>query len=211
MPGCTSTNPRTPAARNVEPASARSVTETAAAQAASDDLGSGAQLLVHHLLTGYAAILPGNPRLIIRVASAWAMLRAVGRSLDLEVDTEPENEIVARAAVTWVRFPVLVDELLDAHEPPVTDPHDPDCQPRWRRRDVQHVLTMNNGNRMDIRLLANYYGKYVPPTSADTRTPTRPDMPRPRSATDRNSQPLPRAAAPRPDPPDGWPGNQERD
>lgn len=158
---------------------------------------------MHHLLTGFAGILPGNPRLIIRVASAWAMLRAVARSLDLEVDAEPANEVLVRAAVIWVRFPVLVDELLDAHEPPATDPHDPACQARWRRRDVQHVLTMKDGSRMDAEILALYYGKcFTPPippvAAASSRTDTSPELaataatshdePHRRHATDRNGQ-----------------------
>jgi len=71
-------------------------------------------VLITHLLTNYSSILPGNPRLIIRVASAWAMLRAVARSLNLEAAAEPANEVLVRAAVIWIRFPVLADEILDS-------------------------------------------------------------------------------------------------
>ncbi len=120
--------------------------------------------MITHLLTDYPAILPRNPRLIIRVASAWAMLRAVARTLDLEVDAEPAREVLVRAAVIWVRFPVLVDELLDADRPPVTNPTDADCPPRWRRRDVQQVLTMRSGHRLDIEDLALYYGTFFAPS-----------------------------------------------
>jgi hypothetical protein len=132
-------------------------------QAARSDLGVNAQLLITHLLTDFSTVLPGNPRLIIRVASAWAMLRAVARSLDLEVEPEPANELLVRAAVIWVRFPVLVDELLDADQPPIIDPTDPECPPKWRRRDVQQVLTMKDGRRLDIEDLALYYGKFYAP------------------------------------------------
>ena len=138
-------------------------TPDATAQSARDDLGVNAELLVTHLLTDYAEILPGNPRLIIRVASAWAMLRAVARSLNLETDAEPANEILVRASVIWVRFPVLVDELLDTDRPPVTDPTDPDCPPRWRRRDVQQVLRMRSGQRLHPEDLALYYGRFFEP------------------------------------------------
>ena len=149
----------------------------AAARSAKDDLGLNAQLLVTHLLTDYAEILPGNPRLIIRVASAWAMLRAVATSLELERDSALAKEILVRAAVTWVRFPVLVDELLDADSPPNIDPSNPDCLPRWRRPDVQQVLTMRNGQRIDIEDLALYYGTYfAPPLAPAIKAPPEPPL-----------------------------------
>lgn len=129
-------------------------------RAARDDLGVEAKWLITHLLTNYAHILPNNPRLIIRVASAWAMLRAVARSINLQRDGEPANDLLVRAAVIWVRFPVLADELLDADEPPVIDPENEGCSPRWRRRDVQQVLTMKNDQLLDIEDLALYYGKF---------------------------------------------------
>jgi hypothetical protein len=47
--------------------------------AAADLAGTGAEDLITHLLTGYHVVLPGNPRLVIRVAATWAMLRAVAR------------------------------------------------------------------------------------------------------------------------------------
>lgn len=169
-----------PTTVGVPPSSAvdhRRQTERASAdsQAARSDLGVNAQLLITHLLTNYPEILPGNPRLIIRVASAWAMLRAVARSLNLEVDAEPANELLVRASVIWVRFPVLADELLDAAEPPNIDPGHEGCSPRWRRRDVQHVLTMHDGQRLDIEDLALYYGRfYTPPISTPTPAKTDP-------------------------------------
>jgi hypothetical protein len=138
----------------------------AGAHSAKDDLGVNAQLLVTHLLTNYADILPRNPRQIIRVASAWAMLRTVAASLNLDRDSGSAQEILVRAAVTWVRFPVLVDELLDADSPPIIDPGSPDCPPRWRRPDVQQVVTMRNGKRIAVEHLALYYGTYFAPPVA---------------------------------------------
>jgi hypothetical protein len=132
----------------------------AGASAARDDLGPNAQLLITHLLTNYHTILPRNPRLIIRVATAWAMLRAVARSLGLEVDQEPANQLLVRAAVIWVRFPILVDTLLNAAQPPIIDPTDTGCDPKWRRRDVQQVLHLDNGELLDIEALALYYGTF---------------------------------------------------
>src|SRR5690606_13848485 len=91
------------------------------------------------------------------------MQRAEARSLNLEVDAEPANELLVRAAVIWVRFPLLVDDLFDADRVPIIDPAHPDCPPRWRRNDVQQVLTMNDGRRLDVEDLALYYGTFFPP------------------------------------------------
>jgi hypothetical protein len=128
-------------------------------------------------LTNYPHILPNNPRLIIRVASAWAMLRAVARSINLQRDGEPATDLLVRAAVIWVRFPVLADELLDADEPPIIDPHNAGCSPRWRRRDVQQVLTMRNGQLLDIEDLALYYGKFFAPPTRRQRLESGADAP----------------------------------
>jgi hypothetical protein len=130
---------------------------------AESDLDVNAALLVTHLLTKYSAILPGNPRLIIRVATAWAMLRVVAQSLNLAIDDEHETDLLVRAAVIWVRFPALVDEILDADEPPVIDSDSSDCTPRWRRRDVQKVLRTSTGRPLKIEELAAYYGKFFSP------------------------------------------------
>jgi hypothetical protein len=103
------------------------------------------------------------------------MLRAVARTLELGTDGEPANELLVRAAVMSVRFPVLVDELLDADHPPTVDPSDPDCLPRWRRRDVQQVLTMRDGSRIDVEALALHYGTFfAPPTPAPAARPAEP-------------------------------------
>jgi WD40 repeat protein len=156
-----SATPGPPASTADETTTGRLIERAGAdARAAQSDLGTNASLLITHLLTNYSSILPRNPRLIIRVASAWAMLRAVARSLDLEADAEPANELLVRAAVIWVRFPALVDDLLDADRGPVIDPARAECPPKWRRRDVQQVLTMDGGRRLDIDELALYYGKY---------------------------------------------------
>jgi hypothetical protein len=145
-----------------EHSAVRDVSEPARVGVAESDLGVNAALLVTHLLTKYSAILPSNPRLIIRVATAWAMLRAVAQSLNLGIDGERETDLLVRAAVIWVRFPVLVDEILDADQPPIIDSNRSDCTPRWRRRDVQEVLTTSTG-LLKIEDLAAYYGKFFSP------------------------------------------------
>jgi hypothetical protein len=94
----------------------------------------------------------------------------VASSLELDRQSELAREILVRAAVIWVRFPILVDELLDADSPPDIDPKEPDCPQRWRRRDVQQVLTMRNGTRIDINDLALYYGTYFAPAVAPVVT-----------------------------------------
>jgi hypothetical protein len=161
--GSTPPHPVTEARNKREEDSAlKDVAEPTRVGVAESDLGVNAALLVTHLLTNYSAILPGNPRLIIRVASAWAMLRAVAQSLNLGIDGEPETDLLVRAAVIWVRFPVLVDEILDAGEPPIIDANMSDCTPRWRRRDVQEVLTTSTG-LLKIEDLAAYYGKFFSP------------------------------------------------
>jgi hypothetical protein len=136
---------------------------------AQTDLGADAPLLENHLLTNYAEILPGNPRHIIRIAPAWAMLRAVARSLELPFEGDRHSDLLVRAAVIWIRFPVLVDEILDSDTPPVIDPLDPNCGSKWRRRDVQQVLTTSNGQLIDITRLAAYYGRFYSPAHAVRR------------------------------------------
>ena len=145
-----------------EHSAVKDVVEPTRVGVAESDLGVNAALLVTHLLTKYSAILPGNPRLIIRVATAWAMLRAVAQSLNLSIEGEHETDLLVRAAVIWVRFPALVDEILDAAEPPIIDSNTSDCTPRWRRRDVQEVLTTSTG-LLKIEDLAAYYGKFFSP------------------------------------------------
>jgi len=158
--GSTPSQPVTAArTKRDEHSAVKDVTEPRRVGVAESDLGVNAALLVTHLLTRYSAILPGNPRLIIRVASAWAMLRAVAQSLNLGMDGKRETDLLIRAAVIWVRFPVLVDEILDAAEPPIIDANMSDCAPRWRRRDVQEVLTTSTG-LLKIEDLAAYYGKF---------------------------------------------------
>lgn len=68
--------------------------------------------LARHLMSDgqYAAIMPPNPRLIKRVANTYGMLRALLDHLLLsEVD-----DVVIRAAILYVRFPTLVDEMLSS-------------------------------------------------------------------------------------------------
>jgi WD40 repeat protein len=161
--GSTSSRPVTAArTKRDEHSAVKDMTEPRRVGVAESDLGVNAALLVTHLLTKYSAILPGNPRLTIRVATAWAMLRAVAQSLNLSIEGEHETDLLVRAAVIWVRFPALVDEILDAAEPPIIDSNTSDCTPRWRRRDVQEVLTTSTG-LLKIEDLAAYYGKFFSP------------------------------------------------
>ena len=67
-----------------------------------------------HLLLEYAEIVPANPRLIRRVANAWAMLEA----LRLHLGHNEPDDVVVRAAILFVQYPSLVDLLLDATVPP---------------------------------------------------------------------------------------------
>ena len=62
-----------------------------------------------------------------------------------------------------IRFPVLVDEILDSDTPPVIDRLDPNFGPKWWRRDVQQVLTRSGGQLIDITKLAAYYGRFCSP------------------------------------------------
>jgi hypothetical protein len=82
--------------------------------------------------------------------------------MNLGIDGERETDLLVRAAVIWVRFPVLVDEILDAAEPPIIDANISDCTPRWRRGDVQEVLTTSTG-LLKIEDLGAYYGKFFSP------------------------------------------------
>jgi hypothetical protein len=103
------------------------------------------------------------------------MLRAVAGSLGLGVASDHQTDLLVRAAVIWVSFPVLADELLDADDPPVIDPLNSACVPKWRRRDVQQVLKTSDGHLLDVTELAAYYGKFFSPAIGSP--PTAPKEP----------------------------------
>src|SRR5262249_1221262 len=65
-----------------------------------------------HLIAHYASSMPANPRLIKRVANAWEMLLAVQSHLHPGRPTNHEpHDVLVRAAILYVRFPTLVDDL----------------------------------------------------------------------------------------------------
>jgi hypothetical protein len=115
--------------------------EEVAAKAASKE---AIAVFSEHLLASYASLMPANPRLVTRVANMFGMLMALG----LQTGHHEPQDYIARAAIMFVRFPALVDELLSEPNPPVIAPqpagHSADAPARattlWWRRDVQQVL-----------------------------------------------------------------------
>jgi KAP family P-loop domain len=114
------------------------------------------------LLTRYAPLMPANPRLVKRVANTFGMLLALG----LHLGHHENEDIIARAAILFVRFPTLVDDLLFTPDPPVLNPpadaNPTDPASPWLRRDVQQILR-RNGNLVDITQIARCYGRYYAP------------------------------------------------
>jgi hypothetical protein len=153
--------------------------EDVAAKAASKEAISA---FTEHLLATYTPLMPANPRLVTRVANTFGMLMALG----LHVRHHEPEDYVVRAAILFVRFPALVDELLSGDDPPVIDPADrapavdvpgnsaaDAAKPTsWFRRDVQQVLRDEQGQLVDIVRLARCFGReYPPPTPAPTLSP----------------------------------------
>ena len=114
-----------------------------------------------HLLSAYATILPANPRLIRRVANTWSMLDAIR----VHVGHGEPDDVVVRAAVMFVAFPSLVDDLLSSP----TAPHLPSravevatarkLPKAWKRPDVLAVLTKPNGTLVQPEAIAQCYGR----------------------------------------------------
>ncbi len=125
-----------------------------------------------HLLNQYPTLLPANPRLIRRVVNMWGMLN----ELRSHVGHGHDDEELVRAAVFFVRFPTLVDELISTQTPPspgdlLTDrwaTPDPDTT-QWRRRDVLEVLRLGDGTYLAPKTLGECYGRQYP--AAPTPTP----------------------------------------
>ncbi len=115
-----------------------------------------------HLLQEYPSLMPANPRLIKRVANAFGMLLAMKGHLGHKEDMDT----VARAAIMLVRFPSLVDDLLDATSPPATTAGEVGADSPWLRPDVQQLLA-----ETDVIRLARCYGHVFP--SADSSAEAR--------------------------------------
>ncbi len=116
--------------------------------------GEAVATVSRHLLANYAALMPANPRLVKRVANCFGMLKALR---DATRHTE-ELDTIVRAAVMFVRFPALVDELLSAADPPVTGLSEIGASNSvWGRRDVQQVL-----GHVDIEAIARCFGREFP-------------------------------------------------
>jgi hypothetical protein len=131
-----------------------------------------------HLLARYTPLMPANPRLVARVANTFGMLMALG----LHVGHHEPQDYVARAAIIFVRFPALVDQLLSDPDPPVIDPagstgvsHNADASATgrlsWSRRDVQQVLRDEQGQLIDIVRLARCFGREYPPPIPSPQSP----------------------------------------
>lgn len=107
-----------------------------------------------HLLEAYAPILPSNPRLIRRVTNSWAMLEALISSLG---HTEPDDLIV-RAAILYISFPSLVDQLFDNPiAPNFTEPNS-----EWMRPDVLAILRQDDRTLYVPEDVARCYGRFFP-------------------------------------------------
>lgn len=115
-----------------------------------------------HLLSTYSSILPANPRLIRRVINTWGMLEAIKSHTGHE---EPD-EVMVRAAIAYVTFPSLVDELLSAPWPPALPSHVrdvPDARDdAWLRPDVIGLLSHENGSLVAPEDIAACFGKAFP-------------------------------------------------
>jgi hypothetical protein len=131
-----------------------------------------------HLLAQYFELMPSNPRLIKRVANTWGMLRAV----QLHLNLNEKQDTVVRAAIMFVRFPSLVDELLSSAESPLTQvlaksssgsaASSVDAASAWLRPEVQRLLTDEHGDAVDIAAIARCYGHvllgHAPPPDRDS-------------------------------------------
>jgi KAP family P-loop domain/WD domain, G-beta repeat len=132
-----------------------------------------------HLLTEYAELMPANPRLVKRVANVWGMLCALQSHLHPgRPANAPPDDHVARAAIMFVRFPALVDELLSCSSPP--ELHEKTVQPPpyypppppspWLRPDVRQLLRAPDGTDIEPRCLASCYGREFAPGRATPRS-----------------------------------------
>lgn len=179
---------------------ARQADAEAAARASEADASLAAlERTEEHLLAQYVGIVPNNPRLIRRVANCWGMLKAIRKHLNTKAAGVDDDALV-RAAVLFVAFPTVVDQLLDAVSPPVLLDTPGTTSPStlagtgakadgaaaapspWSRPDVLHVLRRPDGTYLDTTTLALCYGHTFPPPiplqpPAPVPTPVQPDPP----------------------------------
>jgi KAP family P-loop domain len=143
----------------VPPAQREQLAEQIATKAATPEAVAA---FSEHLLTRYAAVMPANPRLVKRVANTFGMLHALG----LHLAHHEDDDTISRAAIMFVRFPTLVDQLLSDPEPPSTQPGPgpaPEAKTPWQRPDVQQLLTRDDGTAVDITGIARCFGRQYPP------------------------------------------------
>ncbi|MFT3944317.1 MAG: P-loop NTPase fold protein [Ancrocorticia sp.] len=120
-----------------------------------------------HLITTYHQILPANPRLIRRVVNTWGMLTALRK----HVRHSEEDDTLIRAAVFFVMFPTLTDELL-SNKPLISVKDildDLEYKGPWKHPDVLKVLHTTSGeidkanlkpeDFLEPRILARCYGR----------------------------------------------------
>jgi WD40 repeat protein len=184
--------PRVRAALDQAPPQARErLAEQVAAKAATPEAVAA---FSEHLLTRYARVMPANPRLVKRVANTFGMLNA----LSLHLGHHEDQDTIARAAIMYVRFPTLVDQLLTDPDPPAVELPAPtgaeSAISHWRRRDVRQLLTKEDGTQVEITRVARCFGREYPPDPASTPPPSsngqqpgsaRPSSPDPSRSDDR--------------------------
>ena len=99
------------------------------------------------------------------MANTWSMLQAVQSHLNVgRWRTVPPEHLLVRAAIMFVRFPNLVDELLSCATLPSTDGirGSGAAGSPWHRSDVQELLTTNRGVRISLEEIAQCYGRKFP-------------------------------------------------
>lgn len=121
-----------------------------------------------HLLSTYSSLLPANPRLIRRVINTWGMLEAIKS----HTGHEESDGVMVRAAIAYVSFPSLVDELLSAPQAPLMPSHVSDLPElradAWLRPDVVALLAHENGSLVAPADIATCFGKTF---ASDLRRP----------------------------------------
>lgn len=116
-----------------------------------------------HLLHSYSDLLPSNPRHIRRVTNAWVMLEA----LKLHLRHDEDDDTLIRAAIIWVSFPSLVDDLLSSSGNETIERKEEvaaasltgQADPTWERADVASLLVRDDGSYIGRDSLARCFGR----------------------------------------------------